>query len=29
MNKRDITGYENLEWNCGDDWAIPKPYVPG
>lgn len=28
MNKRDITGYENLEWNCGDNWAIPLPEFP-
>ena len=28
MNKRDIPGYENLEWNCGDDWAIPLPEFP-
>ena len=28
MNKRDIPGYENLEWNCGHDWAIPLPEFP-
>lgn len=28
MSKRDVPGYENLEWNCGDDWAIPLPEFP-
>lgn len=28
MNKRDVTGWEWLDWNCGDDWAIPLPEFP-
>ena len=28
MNKRNIPGWEKLEWNCGDDWAIPLPEFP-
>lgn len=25
MNKRNIPDWEKLEWNCGDEWAIPLP----
>lgn len=28
MNKRNVSGWEELEWNCGDDWAIPLPEFP-
>lgn len=28
MNKRDVPDWEKLEWNCGDDWAIPLPEFP-
>ena len=27
-NKRLIPGWEELEWNTGDTWAIPLPEFP-
>lgn len=28
MNKRDVPDWQKLQWNCGDDWAIPLPEYP-
>lgn len=27
-SKYEIAGWEDLEWNHGDDWAIPLPLYP-
>ena len=27
-NKRDIPDWETLQWNFGDNWAIPLPEFP-